>query len=171
MANRKQKSELSRRNFMGKAALLGVGLTILPRHVFGRGYIPPSETVNHVLIGCGGISHEHTNACAGPLHRWIAVCDVDANRMNGRANELKGANGGQLPLTAKDYREVIGLADADIVHVCTPPHIGRPLRHPLAARDPRLGLLRGYCALADEKTEARQILGARPRFVCGAVKL
>jgi myo-inositol 2-dehydrogenase/D-chiro-inositol 1-dehydrogenase len=127
MPNRKQKSDLSRRNFISKAAVFGAGLTILPRHVFGRGYIPPSETVNHVLIGCGGISQMHTGACAGALHRWIAVCDVDANRMNGRANELKGANGGQLPRTAKDYREVIGLADADIVHVCTPPHWHGPI--------------------------------------------
>ena len=127
MPNRKQKSDLSRRNFISKAAVFGAGLTILPRHVFGRGYIPPSETVNHVLIGCGGISQMHTGACAGALHRWIAVCDVDANRMNGRANELKGANGGQLPRTAKDYREVVGLADADIVHVCTPPHWHGPI--------------------------------------------
>lgn len=123
MAHRKPNPAFSRRSFLGKAALLGAGLTILPRHVLGRGYIPPSETVNHVIVGCGGISgsEAHFGGHMSGLHRVIAVCDVDSQRAQGRANQVKGACG-SLPRIAKDFREVVGLADADIVHVCTPPH-------------------------------------------------
>jgi len=121
MPARKPNPALSRRRFLGKAGVLGLGLAIVPRHVLGRGYIPPSETVNHVLIGCGGISTLHTGSCSGPLHRWIGVCDVDANRLKSAAARLSAADG-RAPRAARDFREVVGLADADIVHVCTPPH-------------------------------------------------
>ena len=121
MAIPRKPKPLPRRQFLGKAFTLGLGLTILPRHVLGRGYIPPSETLNHVLIGCGGISSQHLGNTAGPGHRWIAVCDVDDTRTSGHAERLARERG-HRPAVARDFREVVGLADADVVHVCTPPH-------------------------------------------------
>lgn len=111
----------SRRRFLGHGLALGLGLAILPRHVLGRGYIPPSETLNHVLIGCGGISDLHLMQTAGPGHRWIAACDVDRSRLDAMAGRLERDRGFR-PRTARDFREVVALPDADIVHVCTPPH-------------------------------------------------
>lgn len=118
---RKPNPSLSRRSFLGKAALLGAGLTIVPRHVLGRGYIPPSETLNHVLVGCGGISGMHLDQTRGAEHRWLACADPDDNHAANRAGQIEKAQG-RRPKTVRDFREVIGMADADIVHVCTPPH-------------------------------------------------
>ena len=54
-------------------------------------------------------------------NRILAVCDVDAHHMQAKFDRVKSAGGGN-PIMAKDFREVIGLPDADVVHVCTPPH-------------------------------------------------
>ena len=121
MASPRKPNTLPRRRFLGNAAALGLGLAIIPRHVLGRGYIPPSETLNHVLVGCGGISQLHYGQTHGAGHRWIALCDVDAQRLAAHAARLKDAPGG-APRIARDFREVVGLPDADVVHVCTPPH-------------------------------------------------
>lgn len=111
----------SRRRFLGNALTLGLGLAIIPRHVLGRGFIPPSETLNHVLIGCGGISGLHLSASQGAGHRWLAVCDVDGLRVEQCAQQLAQSQG-HRPVQAKDFREVVALKDADVVHVATPPH-------------------------------------------------
>ena len=48
-------SGMTRRKFMGAASSLAA-LTIVPRYVLGgRGYTPPSETLNIGLIGAGGM--------------------------------------------------------------------------------------------------------------------
>jgi myo-inositol 2-dehydrogenase/D-chiro-inositol 1-dehydrogenase len=114
---------LPRRSFLQKAAVAAAGFTILPRHVLGRGFVPPSETLNHVIVGCGGISGTgaHFGDHMKGAHRVLAVCDVDDNHAKNRVNQVKAA-GGNTPLSTRDFREVIGLADADVVHVCTPPH-------------------------------------------------
>jgi len=114
---------LPRRSFLRNAAVAAAGFTILPRHVLGRGFVPPSETLNHVIVGCGGISGSgaHFGDHMKGAHRVLAVCDVDDNHARNRVNQVKAA-GGNTPLSTRDFREVIGLADADVVHVCTPPH-------------------------------------------------
>lgn len=109
-----------RRAFIRQAAL-AAGFTIVPRHVLGRGFIPPSETLNHVIVGCGGISKMHSSPRMTGAHRIVAVCDVDANRAQTKHDEVSKAGGG-TPIIAKDFRDVIALPDADVVHVCTPPH-------------------------------------------------
>ena len=109
-----------RRAFIRQAAL-AAGFTIVPRHVLGRGFIPPSETLNHVIVGCGGISKMHTGPRMTGANRIVAVCDVDAKRAQAKHDEVSKAGGGS-PILAKDFRDVIALPDADVVHVCTPPH-------------------------------------------------
>jgi myo-inositol 2-dehydrogenase/D-chiro-inositol 1-dehydrogenase len=109
-----------RRAFIRQAAL-AAGFTIVPRHVLGRGFIPPSETLNHVIVGCGGISKMHSSPRMTGAHRIVAVCDVDSKRAQAKHDEVSKAGGG-TPVIAKDFRDVIALPDADVVHVCTPPH-------------------------------------------------
>jgi hypothetical protein len=54
-------------------------------------------------------------------NRIVGICDVDAQRVQKKLERIKQAGGG-TPMTAEDFREVIALPDADVVHVCTPPH-------------------------------------------------
>ena len=112
---------LPRRSFLRKAAVAALGFTIIPRHVLGRGFIPPSETLNHVIVGCGGISAMHSEPRMTGKNRIVGICDVDSKRMQTKLDRIKQAGGG-TPMTAEDFREVIAMPDADVVHVCTPPH-------------------------------------------------
>ena len=75
---------LPRRSFLRKAAVAALGFTIIPRHVLGRGFIPPSETLNHVIVGCGGISEMHSKPRMTGNNRIVGICDVDAQRMQHR---------------------------------------------------------------------------------------
>ena len=50
----KPKNPTSRRSFIKKSALTALGISIVPRHVMGRGFIPPSDKLNIAIIGAGG---------------------------------------------------------------------------------------------------------------------
>ena len=49
-----KKDTTSRRDFIKAGALAGAGFMIVPRHVLGRGYTPPSDKLNLAAIGAGG---------------------------------------------------------------------------------------------------------------------
>jgi len=66
---------VSRRHFIETAALTGAGLTILPRHVLGKGFTPPSDLLNIATVGIGGMGHNNTMAIGS--QNLVAICDVD----------------------------------------------------------------------------------------------
>src|ERR1700692_2491518 len=77
------KTDLSRRKFLttaaaaalSGAATTGNAFTIVPRHVLGRGFTPPSDTLNIAGIGVGGIGRANRVALAS--QNIVALCDVD----------------------------------------------------------------------------------------------
>src|ERR1700680_3809234 len=77
------KNEVSRRKFLTTAAVAAVSgatttgnaFTIVPRHVLGRGFSPPSDTLNIAGIGVGGIGRANLIALAS--QNIVALCDVD----------------------------------------------------------------------------------------------
>jgi predicted dehydrogenase len=67
--------KISRRDFMGGAAVLAA-FTIVPRHVLGgAGNVPPSEKLNIAGIGVGGMGANNLRACES--ENIVALCDVD----------------------------------------------------------------------------------------------
>ena len=69
------KQQISRRGFLTKAAIGGAALTIVPRHVLGRGFPAPSDTLNIAGIGVGGMGRANmTNLSSQNI---VALCDVD----------------------------------------------------------------------------------------------
>lgn len=66
---------VSRRHFIETAAITGAGLTILPRHVLGKGFTPPSDLLNIATVGIGGMGHNNTMAIGS--QNIVAICDVD----------------------------------------------------------------------------------------------
>ena len=66
---------VSRRHFIETAALTGAGLTIVPRHVLGKGFTPPSDLLNIATVGIGGMGHSNTMAVGS--QNLVAICDVD----------------------------------------------------------------------------------------------
>src|SRR6202140_1441111 len=78
------KTELSRRKFLtttvaagvsGAAATTGNAFTIVPRHVLGRGFTPPSDMLNIAGVGVGGMGR--TNLTNLASQNIVALCDVD----------------------------------------------------------------------------------------------
>ena len=66
---------LPRREFVRAAGMAAAGLTIVPRHVLGKGQTPPSDLVNVAGVGVGGMGRSNmTNLSSQNI---VALCDVD----------------------------------------------------------------------------------------------
>ena len=104
----------NRRDFLKKSLVAAAGITIIPRHVLGNGFLAPSDQLTKAIIGVGGMGQGHITYEGT---RLLAVCDVDKNHLSStlaRVNsEVKGY---------ADFREVLLRPDIDIVHIATPPH-------------------------------------------------
>ncbi len=110
----KSNSQNSRRKFLRNTAAIVAGFSIVPRHVLGRGFIPPSDQLTKGIIGVGGMGMGHINY-AGT--RVVAVCDVDKNHLQHAVQTIGGG-----VKSFHDHRELIALPEVDIVHIATPPH-------------------------------------------------
>ena len=77
-------NKLSRRQFAGRAVAAAATVSIVPRHVIGKGQTPPSETVTKAVIGVGGMGMGHHRNITGgdvPSGRIVGVCDVDPAKL------------------------------------------------------------------------------------------
>ena len=107
---------LPRRTFLRKAAVAALGFTIVPRHVLGRGFVPPSETLNHVIVGCGGISAMHSEPRMTGKNRIVGICDVDAQHMQKKLDRIKQAGGG-TPMSVGQQEPVHSKVAEDLEHL------------------------------------------------------
>jgi myo-inositol 2-dehydrogenase/D-chiro-inositol 1-dehydrogenase len=103
-----------RRNFIKNTATVLAGMTIIPRHVLGRGFLAPSDQLTKGIIGVGGMGRGHI-PYAGT--RVVAICDVDKVHLKEVADSIGGG-----VKTFHDHRELVLLPEVDIVHIATPPH-------------------------------------------------
>ncbi len=149
------KTVLSRRNFVAAFTTASAGLTILPRHVLGRGFTSPNDLVNIAVVGIGGMGASNTRAVAS--ENVVAICDVDwayadravdrmikqppmGRRRSGapppteeeqaRAAQQaeKIAEGLQKAKRYQDYRQMLDQQkDIDAVIIATPDHMHAPI--------------------------------------------
>src|SRR4030095_3161156 len=100
-SNPKNKNQ-TRRAFLKNTSMIAGSFFILPRHVLGRGFIPPSDKLNIAGIGCGGKADVNLPyAFNKGAENIAALCDVD-DRMAVKARKM-------WPNAAyyKDYRELL----------------------------------------------------------------
>jgi len=71
----RSKDGVSRREFIETAAATGAAIAIVPRHVLGRGFTPPSDLLNIACVGIGGMGRNNMRAVAS--QNIVAICDVD----------------------------------------------------------------------------------------------
>src|SRR5260370_10042277 len=81
-----KKKEISRRAFLTKVAAGGAACAIAPRNVLGRGFTPPSDTLNVPAVGVGGMGR--TNLINLASQNIAALCDVDWRYANKEFNHL-----------------------------------------------------------------------------------
>jgi len=70
-----EKKEITRRTFLTEVAAGGAACAIVPRHVLGRGFTPPSDKLNIAAIGVGGMGRANLINLAS--QNIVALCDVD----------------------------------------------------------------------------------------------
>src|SRR6266571_189322 len=75
MSEKKEKKEMSRRTFLSNVGASGAAFAIVPRHVLGHGFTPPSDTLNIAGIGVGGMGRSNLINLAS--QNIVALCDVD----------------------------------------------------------------------------------------------
>ncbi len=114
----------SRRNFIKNSALAvsAIGMaTVIPEKVWSAGFAP-SDKVNVALIGCRnmgfGILKHHLDT---GMVNCVALCDVDENVLNERAQAVKN-DYSQMPELYHDFRKVLERKDIDSVIIGTPDH-------------------------------------------------
>jgi predicted dehydrogenase len=119
---------ISRRRFIGQAALAAAPM-IIPRSALGgRGYTAPSERITVGFIGVGKMANDFhlptLLSFAGV--QALAVCDVDTNRRKHAKKRLEDAysKDGKVYTCDEynDFREVIGRKDIDAVLIAAPEH-------------------------------------------------
>src|ERR1700727_124103 len=131
MTDKKKTTVSSRRSFLktslGAAAAAGFP-TIVPSSVFGQ--LSPSNRINVGAIGVGRISrgHDLPGIWKYDQARIMAVCDLDANRVEQGKTLI---NGYYSKKTGKPYdgvtgyhyyRELLANKDIDAVVISTPDH-------------------------------------------------
>ncbi|HAN37326.1 MAG TPA: oxidoreductase [Chitinophagaceae bacterium] len=112
-------SQSSRRKFLQQTALAATGFFIVPRHVLGRGYIPPSDTLRIAGIGVGGKGESDLLEFSKSKHvSIVSLCDVDDKMA---ANSVK-----RFPKASyyNDFRVMLAKEKNNIDAVCvsTPDH-------------------------------------------------
>ena len=77
------KGSVSRREFLAQSATAALGFTIVPRHVLGAGFVPPSDKVNIAFIGVGAQGlRVMLHFLNEPDVQGVAVCDVNKTGAN-----------------------------------------------------------------------------------------
>lgn len=111
--------DASRRKFIRNSAIVGSAFFIVPRHVLGRGHIPPSDKLNIAGIGVGGKGGgDLAEFAKSPRVNIVALCDVD---------DAQAAKSRQKYTNApyyKDFREMLAKEknNIDACSISTPDH-------------------------------------------------
>ena len=117
-----KKKEITRGNFLKKAALATSGFYILPRFVLGgKGFVAPSDKLYIAAIGCNGegVNDIRHFATATKKNTEIAfLCDVDDRQSAERRKEFPRAK------YYNDWREMYAKESKhfDAVTVAIPDH-------------------------------------------------
>ena len=124
---RKQTLRLNRRDFLATAAKAGALLAMpefIPAKVLGKeGAVPPSE---QIVLGGIGIGNRGTYDLGcfleEPDVRFIAVCDIKAERRRAIKKKADDKYGNQNCATYRDMRELLARPDIDAVLIATGPN-------------------------------------------------
>lgn len=115
------KTHPTRRQFLATAAATAAAPMIVPAGVLGQN--APS---NRITIGCIGVRGMGGGNMRSFLRfndvRVVAVCDVDANVLKDRADQVDKHYKDNGCRRYKDYREVVDRDDIDAISIGTPDH-------------------------------------------------
>jgi predicted dehydrogenase len=119
----------SRRRFIQASVTGSAGLIFLPRTYLFGAQTPPSRRISIAQIGCGrmGMDDLRGTMAHDDLCRIVAVCDLDAKRLEAARTEVEQfyKKKGETTVDVKGYRdfqEVLARKNIDAVIVTPPDH-------------------------------------------------
>jgi predicted dehydrogenase len=152
---------ISRRDFISQAAATSAAVTIVPRHVLGRGQTPPSDRLNIAGIGVGGMGRVNLLNLAVD-NNIVAMCDVDWT--------FAGRAWGSLDADLKREQERLPKV--------TDPAARRNTEHRIAsltkmqAEDlPKLKRYRDYRLMLEEQKDIDAVVVATPDHMHAAIAM
>lgn len=116
----------SRRHFIKNSLLTASGAGMMsampgPLNAMSKS-VAPSDQLTVGLIGCKGMGFTNLKTFLNqPGVNCAGLCDVDANVLNERAEDVKEITGKKPPLY-KDFRKLLENKDIDAVIIGTPDH-------------------------------------------------
>jgi predicted dehydrogenase len=113
------KSPVNRRDAIKKGALAASAFFIVPRHVLGKGYTPPSDKLGLAAIGSGGKGRSDIiNAWHEGANEVVALCDIDVSQCKDTIEKFPKAK------FYADFRRMLESHknDIDAVTIATPDH-------------------------------------------------
>jgi len=118
----KKGRKTTRRDILQAAAGICAFPYIVPASVFGQSRTEaPSNRITMACIGLGGRGKENLRSFLGHKNcRIVAVCDVNANRLEEARKIVNDQYGNSDCATYWDYREVLARDDVDAVSIATP---------------------------------------------------
>jgi predicted dehydrogenase len=131
MNDKKKKiSNAGRRQFIKNSSLFLGGISIVPRHVLGRGFVAPSDKINLGVIGLGKqgiilsdrfLGRTQAQIVAGS-DVWPAKCDnfkTKVQEFYAKSRNVESYTGVEA---YADYQELLERKDIDGVIITTPDH-------------------------------------------------
>ena len=119
----------SRRDFIRRSATAIAGVVVLPEIIPSSalgmgGSVPPSDRIVMGCIGTGsqGMSNMHDFLRLGDAVHFVAVCDVDADRLANAKATVDKANKDSGCRSYGDFREFLEKETLDAVSLALPDH-------------------------------------------------
>lgn len=125
-----ENKKLTRRSFITKTSLLCTGISLVPRHVLGKGFVAPSDKINLGIIGLGKQGNILSNKfLANTNVQIVAGSDVwDSKRAFFKSNlenlyaNHRNTDSFKGVQTYLEYQEVLENKNVDAVIIATPDH-------------------------------------------------
>ena len=163
-------SDISRRTFLTTTTAAGAGLTILPRHVLGRGFQAPSDTVNIATVGFGGMGGSNTRRLMS--QNIVAICDVDDALADAQLKRMQD-EAWSMPAAPQQPQRQTRMSQAQATANARRPRIDNAaaLRRFSSEQIPRLKRYRDYREMLDKQKDIDAIVVATPDHMHAVIAL
>src|SRR4051812_31185405 len=142
---------ISRRKFVTTVAATGAALTIVPRHVLGRGFQAPSDTLNIATVGINGQGFTNTRNLMG--ENIVAICDVDYGLLDNALTRAKASVTGQGSNNGQQRKREFSKAQLDANARRPPTNVTENTRKFVDQQIPKLKRYKDYREMLDKQKD------------------